>query len=157
ETLTSKRNRQINNYLHLASRRIVDVLIEHHIGTLVIGKNDGWKQEINLGDRTNQNFVQIPHARFIEVLTYKAERVGIKVILTEESYTSKCSFLDNEPIGKHEVYMGKRVHRGLFRASDGRKLNADVNGSYNIMRKVIPEAMSNGIAGAVVHPVQLRL
>ncbi|HEX2906026.1 MAG TPA: transposase [Phototrophicaceae bacterium] len=157
DTLTSKRNRQVNSYLHLASRRVMDTLVAHQIGTLVIGKNAGWKQEINLGKRTNQNFVQIPHARFIEMLTYKAQLVGIKVILTEESYTSKCSFLDREPIGKHEAYAGKRVHRGLFRANDGRCLNADVNGAYNIMQKVLPNAFGNGIGGAVVHPVRLRL
>jgi putative transposase len=93
------------------------------------------------------------------MLTFKAALAGIKVILTEESYTSKCSFLDNESLGKHERYTGKRIHRGLFRASDGRCLNADVNGSYNILRKVIPNAYTagNGIGGAVVHPVQLRL
>jgi putative transposase len=162
DNLTDKRNRRVNAYLHLASRRLIETLVAHHIGTLVVGKNDGWKQEINLGDRANQNFVQIPHARFIEMLTYKAQRVGIRVILTEESYTSKCSFLDHEPIGKHEVYAGKRVHRGLFRASNGRCINADVNGSLNILRKVIPNAIEplvrgNGIGGAVVHPVQLRL
>jgi putative transposase len=155
--ITDKRNRRVNSYLHLASRRIVDWLVQAQIGTLVIGKNDGWKQDIKLGKRTNQNFVQIPHARFIDMLSYKAKLVGIEVILSEESYTSKCSFLDNEPIGKHEQYAGKRIHRGLFRAGNGRKINADVNGSYNILRKVIPNAFSNGIGGAVVHPVQLRL
>jgi putative transposase len=152
-----KRNRQVEAYLHLASRRIIDVLVVWGIGTLVIGKNEGWKQAINLGDRTNQNFVFIPHARFIEMLTYKAALEGVEVILTEESYTSKCSFLDGEPICKHEHYLGKRVKRGLFVASDGRQINADVNGSYNIMRKVIPNAFGNGIAGAVVHPVWLSL
>ena len=94
----------------------MDWLVEQRIGTLVIGKNDGWKQAIGLGKRTNQNFVFIPHARFIEMLSYKAELVGIQVIVTEESYTSKCSFLDLEPVGKHDVY-GQRVKRGLFRAS----------------------------------------
>jgi putative transposase len=156
DALTDKRNRRMNAYLHLASRRIIEKLIAHRIGILVIGKNDGWKQNINFGGRTNQNFVQIPHARFIEMLTYKAQLAGIQVILTEESYTSKCSFLDFEPIGKHEVYAGRRIHRGLFRASDGRLINADVNGSLNILRKVIPNAFGNGIRGAVVHPVQLR-
>jgi putative transposase len=155
--LTDKRNRRVNAYLHLVSSRLIDRLVQHRIGTLVIGKNDGWKQRINLGKRTNQNFVQIPHARFIQMLTYKAERVGIKVIVTEESYTSKCSFLDSEPIGKHAIYAGKRIHRGLFRASNGRCINADVNGAYNILRKVIPDAFGNGIGGAVVHPVQFKL
>ena len=159
DAITDKRNRRVTAYLHLASRRLIDNLVQQGIGTLVIGKNDGWKQGINLGKCTNQNFVQIPHARFIEMLTYKAELAGIKIILTEESYTSKCSFLDNEPIGKHLIYAGKRIHRGLFRSSDGRCINADVNGSYNILRKVIPNACQtgNGIGGAVVHPVLLRL
>jgi putative transposase len=97
DILADKRQRQVDGYLHVASRRIVDHLVQQRIGTLVIGKNDGWKQEVRLGKRTNQAFVLLPHARFISMLTYKAELVGIQVILTEESYTSKCSFLDSEP------------------------------------------------------------
>jgi putative transposase len=156
DTITDKRNRRVNAYMHLASRRIIEMLVEHHIGRLVIGKNDGWKQDINLGKRTNQNFAQIPHARFIDMLTYKAQLVGIEVLVTEESYTSKYSFLDNEPIGKHEVYAGKRVKRWLFIASDGREIYADVNGSLNILRKVIPNAFEAwGIEASVVTPVRV--
>jgi len=107
--------------------------------------------------RTNQNFVFIPHARFIEMLRYKAELVGVRVLVSEESYTSKWSFLDLEPIGKHEAYAGTRVKRGWFRASTGRCLNADVNGAYKILRKVVPDAFGNGIAGVVVHPVRIAL
>ncbi|NJN97601.1 MAG: IS200/IS605 family element transposase accessory protein TnpB [Anaerolineales bacterium] len=81
------RNGRINHYLHVASRRIVDQLVAERMGTLVISKNDFWKQEAKLGDRNNQNFVQLPHARFIEMLTYKAQLAGIKVIYQEESYT----------------------------------------------------------------------
>jgi putative transposase len=157
DILTDKRARQVTDYLHVASRRIVDWLLTHRIGTLVIGKNDGWKQQVALGRRTNQNFVFIPHARFIALLRYKAELVGIQVIVTEESYTSKCSFLDLEPIGKHEVYAGQRVKRGLFRARSGRCFNADVNGAYNILRKVVPNAFGNGIEGVVVHPARIVL
>jgi putative transposase len=153
ERLTTKRTRQINHYLHTHSRRIIDLLVQEGIGTLIIGKNDGWKQEISIGKRNNQNFVQVPHARFIEMLSYKAELVGIQVILTNESHTSKCSFLDDEPICHHERYAGKRIKRGLFRAADGRLINADVNGAYNILRKAIPNAFGNGKAGVVVHPV----
>ncbi len=152
--LTTKRTRYINHYLHTASRRIINLLVEEGIGTLVIGKNDGWKQDVGMGKRNNQQFVAIPHARFIEMVAYKAELVGIQVILTEESYTSKCSFLDNEPIKKHETYAGKRVKRGLFRASDGRLLNADVNGSANIIRKVAPNAFADGVEAVVVRPVR---
>ncbi|MCI0712266.1 MAG: transposase [Chloroflexi bacterium] len=156
DRLTDKRNRRIEAYLHLASRRIIDVLRIFGFGTLVIGKNDGWKQGVNLGKRTNQNFVQIPHTRFIQMLTYKAQLVGIKVIVTEESYTSKCSFLDLEPVSKQDTYAGKRIKRWLFQASDGREIHADVNGAFNIMRKVIPDAVvARGIAAAVVQPMRV--
>jgi putative transposase len=151
--LTTKRHRRLMHYLHTQSHRIIELLVAEGIGTLVIGKNDGWKQEIDLGRRTNQNFVFIPHVRFIDLLAYKAELVGIQVVLTNESHTSKCSFLDNEPVQHHERYAGKRIKRGLFRAADGRLINADVNGAYNILRKAIPNAFGNGTAGAVAHPV----
>jgi putative transposase len=157
DILTDKRGRQITDYLHVASRRIVDRLVAHCVGTLVVGKNDSWKQAIGLGKRTNQNFVFVPHARFIDMLRYKAELVGIQVVVSEESYTSKCSFLDLEPVGKHEVYAGKRVKRGLFQAANGRRLNADVNGAFNILRKVVPDAFGNGIGGVVVHPTRITL
>ena len=98
ERLTTQRTRRIDHYLHTASRRIIDLLMAEGIGTLVIGKNPLWKQGINLGRRTNQQFVALPHARFIEMLTYKAELVGVTVIVTEESYTSKASFLDADPL-----------------------------------------------------------
>jgi putative transposase len=153
ESLTTRRTRQITNYLHTQSHRIIEMLVEEGIGTLVFGKNDGWKQEIALGRRTNQNFVQVPHARFIEMLTDKAELVGIKVVVSNESHTSKCSFFDNEPVGHHEQYAGRRIQRGLFRTRDRRLINADVNGAYNIIRKAIPNAFGNGIGGVVGHPV----
>lgn len=153
--LSQKRNLQVENYLHNASRYIINHLAANQIGTLVIGKNDGWKQEINLGRRNNQNFVSIPHARFIEMLTYKAQLAGIQVIVTEESYTSKCSFLDNEPCAKQASYKGRRIKRGLFKAGDGMLINADVNGSANIIRKVFPNAFAEGIQGVVVRPVRV--
>ncbi len=170
ERLTTKRNRRIDHYLHTASKRIIDLLVQAGIGVLVIGKNDGWKQEVEMGKRTNQNFVQIPHARFIQMLTYKAELVGITVLVTEESYTSRASFLDCDqfPIrntDEHEQYAfsGKRVKRGLYRASNGRYINADLNGALNIIRKVAPNAFgSEGVedgkgmfASLVVHPVRV--
>lgn len=157
ERLTLTRTRRINHYLHTASRRLINLLVAEGIGTLVIGKNPHWKQEVEMGKRNNQQFVCIPHARFIAMLTYKAELVGIRVIVTEESYTSKCSFLDSEPIKKHESYAGKRLKRGLFRASDGRLLNADVNGSANIIRKVAPHAFAEGVEGVVVRPSRLAV
>ena len=94
DRITTKRNRRVNAYLHTASRRIIDLLVEEGIGTLVIGLNKLWKQEVELGKRNNQLFVQIPHCRFIQMLAYKAQLVGIRVIIREESYTSQASFLD---------------------------------------------------------------
>jgi putative transposase len=155
DRLTDKRNRRIEHAMHTISKRGIDVLVKEGIGTLVIGKNDGWKQNVAMGKRNNQTFVFIPHARFISMLTYKAQVRGIRVIITEESYTSKCSFLDNEPLCHHAHYAGKRVRRGLFRAADGRHINADVNGAYNIIRKGAPDAFAQGSRGYVVHPLRL--
>lgn len=170
ERLTNKRNRRINHYMHTASKQIIDLLLKEGIGVLVIGKNDGWKQEVNMGKRSNQNFVQIPHARFISMLAYKAELVGITVKLTEESYTSKASLLDLDPLPiwkdgeeTRPTFSGKRIKRGLYRASNGQLINADLNGSGNIIRKVAPNAFgSEGVEGGeemlaslVVHPVRI--
>lgn len=156
EQLTFNRNNKINDYLHKASRYIINQLVSNDIGTLIIGQNLYWKQEVSIGKRNNQNFIFIPHSKFISMLKYKAMLVGINVITNEESYTSKCSFLDLESIEHHENHLGRRVKRGLFKSSSGKKINADVNGSYNIMRKVVPEAFSKGIEGFVVSPIKVR-
>ena len=157
ERLTNRRNRQIQHFLHVASKLIVAELVKHGIGTLIIGKNDGWKQNVGMGKRNNQQFVQVPHARFIQMLTYKAEEEGIAVILTEESYTSKCSFLDDEPLQKHKTYLGERIKRGLFRASNGFCINSDINASGNIIRKVVPNAFADGIEVIVVSPLRVEI
>jgi len=168
EQITNKRNRQIHHYLHTASKRIIDFLVENGIGAVVIGKNPLWKQEAGMGKRNNQNFVSIPHARFIEMLTYKAALVGIGVEVREESYTSQASFLDLDPIPTYKpndeeehLFSGKRIGRRnrLYQAKDGRKICADVNGAYNILRKSRPDAFSEtkGVAGYVVHPVRLAV
>lgn len=155
--LTLKRNNKIKDYLHKASKSIVNQLVSNDIATLVVGKNDGWKQDTNLGRKNNQNFVQIPFNTFISMLTYKCKLQGITVLQQEESYTSKCSFLDGEPICKHESYVGSRIHRGLFKTASGLLINADVNGSLNILRKCKPKAFADGVQGVVVHPRVLSL
>jgi len=158
ERVTNKRNRRIDHCLHTASKRIIDFLVANGVGTVIIGKNPLWKQESNIGKRNNQNFVQIPHARFIEMLTYKAALVGIQVEVREESYTSKASFLDLDPIPDYKpndeeehVFSGKRIGRRnrLYRTKGGRRISADVNGAYNILRKSRPDAFSKakGVAG----------
>ena len=135
-----KRNNKIKDYLHKATKCIVNHLVSNSINSLVIGNNKEWKQEINIGRVNNQNFVNIPHTRFIEMMEYKCLLQGINVITNEESYTSKCSFLDNESVKKHEHYKGKRIKRGLFRSGNGTLINADVNGSLNILKKAVINA-----------------
>src|SRR2546421_2084639 len=168
EHITNTRNRRIQHYLHTASKRIIDFLVENGIGTVIIGKNPLWKQETGMGKRNNQNFVSIPHARFIDMLTYKAALVGIQVEVREESYTSQASFLDLDPIPTYTpndeeeyIFSGKRIGRRnrLYRTKDGREICADVNGAYNILRKSRPDAFSEakGVAAYVVHPVQLAV
>lgn len=139
QLITKKRNNRINTYLHKSSREIVNFLVSNKINTLVIGYNKEWKQNINLGKRNNQSFVGIPFYTFIKQIEYKCKLEGINVILTEESYTSKCSFIDNEPLEKKDTYLGKRIKRGLFKSKEGKLINADLNGSLNILKKVIGE------------------
>ncbi len=157
ERLTTQRERRLNQYLHAASKRIIALLVQEGIGTLVIGRSALWKPEAQTGRYTSRHFEPLPFARFAEMLRYKARLAGIRVLLTEESYTSQCSFLDLEPIGKHERYVGRRLKRGLFRSAGGQYLNADVNGAYNIIRKAVPEAFCQGIEAVVVQPVRLAV
>ena len=105
----------------------------------------------------NQHFVQIPFANFIQMLQYKAADAGLKVILTEESYTSGTSFLDDELPTKAFYNKKRRIHRGLFIANDGRKINADINGAFQIMKKVFPNVHADGIEGAVSRPAVVAL
>ncbi len=132
--LTIRRNLRVRDYLHKASRRVADWCASHHVGTVFVGLNHGWKQWCGMGRNGNQNFVQIPFDTFVSQLRYKLEDYGISLVTVNEAYTSKCSALDREAVGKHDDYIGRRVRRGLFRCSDGRLLNADVNGSLNILR-----------------------
>ena len=132
-----KRMNKINDYLYKSVSYLMNQLVSHDISTLIVGYNKEWKQDIKLGKRNNQIFVQIPYYKLIRMLEYKCELYGIKLILHEESYTSKCSFLDKEKICKHSKYLGKRIKRGLFQTKENELINADVNGSLNIMRKVV--------------------
>ena len=133
----SKRARRITDMLHKITTQLVSHLDSHNIDTVIFGHNIGQKQDINLGEVTNQNFVHIPFTQLIAQLQYKCQLKGIKFILTDESHTSKCSFLDKESVEHHEKYKGKRVKRGLFKTSKGILINADVNGSLNIGRKYL--------------------
>ena len=156
-SLTMKRNCKINDYMHKASKYLIEYAKANNFNTIVIGNNKGWKQKSAMSKKVNQTFVGIPHMKFIEMVQYKAENVGINVILTEESYTSGTSFLDNEKPIKANYNKQRRIHRGLFISNKGIKINADVNGAYQIMKKVFPNAYSNGVKGVVLHPIRVSV
>ena len=153
QRLTALRNNQVDSYLHLCSRWIIDYLDKCGISLLIIGKNPLWKQFVNNGKKNNQSFTSIPHAHFVEMLTYKGAIKGIKVVCSEESYTSLASFLslDTIPVygsdeAKKVKFSGYRETRGMYKVKGKKiRINADVNGSYNIMRKVIPTVFDGGI------------
>jgi len=158
QRLLRKRTNKITDVFHKVSRRLIEYCLVHNFGRIVIGYNKTWKQCIILGQRTNQNFVSVPFLMLVKQIRYKAAMVGIKIMLVEESYTSKVSFLDEEPIKRHQTYQGQRVTRGLFQSSTGRILNADVNGAYNIGRKAVPEAfLVDGIEGVGLHPYSVSI
>ena len=135
DNLTSKRFQRVKNYMHNASALVIKWCVEHNIDTLVVGKNDTWKQE----KKHMQNFTSIPYEMLLQQLQYKCENAGIKYIETEEAYTSGTSYLDNEAPIKENYNKERRVQRGLFQAKNT-LINADVNGSLQIMRKVFPDS-----------------
>ena len=134
-----KRNNKITYEIHKITKFLANYFDERDICKVIVGNNSGWKNGINIGRINNQNFVNIPYTTFINQLTYKCKLLGITVIVREESYTSKASFLDYDEIPNYKdetihKFSGKRIKRGLYRSST-RKINADVNGAYNIMVK----------------------
>ncbi len=150
QNIFRNRNNFVHTYLHACSRLIVNQLLALGVTQIAIGKNEQWKSKINIGRRNNQSFVQIPHTKFIAMLTSKLEAVGIKVIVGEESYTSKASFLDWDNIPTYtpgsnnpQKFSGQRLRTKEYRAKDGTKIHADVNGSFNIGRKVIPNSFDS--------------
>ena len=158
QKLTIKRNKKINDYFHKISRRIVEYCVLNDIGTVVIGYNPSWNQNCQIGKRNTQNFVTIPYYKLIQHLDYKAAEQGITVIRQEESYSSKCSFLDDEPIEHHCKYLGQRMTRGLFKSQKGTIINADVNGAYNILKKAFLNAAdADRIEAVGLHPTRWKL
>jgi len=135
--LTHKRNNKINDYFHRSTKFIVDYCVKHNINKIIVGENKEQKQDINIGKINNQNFVFIPHAKFKDVLEYKAKAKGIEVVRCEESYTSKTSFIDLEPMKHQESYLGRRTKRGMFKSKEGILINSDINGAANILRKYL--------------------
>ena len=146
----------MDDCMHKASWKIVDYCINRTIHTIVIGYNKDWKRDANLGKTVNQNFTGIPSQRLINMLQYKAQEAEIKVILTEESNTSGTSFPDDEMPVKQNYRKTRRIHRGLFVSENGIKMNADINASYQILKKVFPTAYANGIEYVGLHPVKVN-
>lgn len=157
------RENQIANYFHKVTHHFVNYCIANDIDTVIIGRNQQWKDSINLGKITNQNFASIPFGQLYDLLKYKLELKGITYIETEESYTSKCSFIDKEEITHHDSYVGRRVNRGLFRSKDGYKYNADINGSLNILRKYMTKTgtytdeLHNDLVAHMTNPRELKV
>ena len=157
QRFTTKRNNKVNDYIQKATKMVIDFCKNNNIDTLVCGYNSGWKQETNMGKSVNQKFVSIPYLSIIQRLEYKCENARIKFIKTDESYTSGTSFLDDEKPIKNNYDKSRRVYRGLFQSNKGEYINADVNGSYQIMKKVFPNIFMNGIVGAGSHPVVVNI
>ena len=137
KNLSLKRELKITDMLHKASKYLVNYCVKHKIGTIVFGRNKEWKDSIQLGKQTNQNFVSIPFYKLLKMLEYKCKMIGINLVTQEESYTSKCDSLAFEEVKCHDKYKGSRIKRGLFLSSLGKVLNADINGSLNILRKYL--------------------
>ena len=163
DVLLNKRNNRIKTEMHRISRNIVDTVQKWNCNTLVLGHNKGLKDGINIGTKNNQNFVQIPMDMLRNMITYKAESIGITVISTEEAYTSKASFFHNDPLPKYSkdnavtyTFNGKREHRGLY-VSDKGMINADVNGALNIIRKVVRDAHSSQRIEGYTNPVSVTV
>ena len=160
--LRKKRENRIHDYFNKAVAGLVDYCVEHKIEKVIVGDGKGWKQNIELGDRNNQNFVQIPFNKLKQKLKHKLEEKGIEFELQNEAYTSKCSFLDDEDVEHQEEYEGSRVERGLFQSSDGTIINADINGACNIAKKHIGKPNSelfsseDGVASVVNTPKRIR-
>lgn len=166
--ITKKRNFRVDNYLHNVTAYIMNHVVSNEINTIVIGYNTGWKQDINIGKKNNQKFTQIPFYKLIHMIKYKCQKNGINFAQQEESYTSKASFLDNDEIPTYDknksvpesIFCGKRMNRGLYITCLGLRVNADINGSLNILRKYL-KCNSDAIyqpadRGFVVNPVRIK-
>ena len=157
--LNNRRNFWIEDKIHKTSRWIINYCISNNIGSIVVGLNKGWKQNIELGKRNNQKFVEIPFSKLVDKITYKGKLVGINVQVTEESYTSKVDHLAFETLEKQNSYLGKRKKRGLFQSSTNKLINADVNGAIGVGRKVFGDSFVREIIGSglAFNPVRVNI
>jgi putative transposase len=142
DRVTRKRNHQMRDGVNKAAKLIIDHCLKHGLGTLVLGWNEGFKSNANLGTVNNQKFVQMPLGKLKERLKQLCELHGIQFVVTEEAYTSKASFLDGDSLPKYGEKpagwkaSGNRVKRGLYKSGNNSVINADLNGAANILNKV---------------------
>ena len=160
QNLNEDRKNFINNYFNQSVNKIIKHCIVNDIGTVIVGYNKKWKQDTKeLGKKFNRKFQQIPHFILKEKLSNKCSDYGIDLVFHEESYTSKCDALAIEKLKKQDVYLGKRIKRGLFQSSVGKLINADINGAMNIMRKVVSDSLFKGIIDnrLIVQPLMINI
>ena len=163
--ITDKRNRRVSDVIHKSARYIINYCIQHNIGTIVVGYNKGFKQNVRLGSKNNQNFVQIPLYQLRSLLSNLCDRYGMQYIEVEESYTSKSSFIDNDELPNWnpeqpytKPFSGNRIHRGLYVTKNNILLNADVNGACNILRKSKQNFDYKELCkGLLTSPIRIRL
>lgn len=155
--LHRKRNNKVKDFMHKASHFIIDYCLENEIDTIVIGWNDSIKNGSKMSRASNQNFIYIPHAKFIDMLKYKAEQSGIRFIKTEESYTSGTSFLDGELPVKDFYNRSRRIKRGLFQCNSGKLINADINAAFQIIVQALGDEVFSQAEGIAVCPVRLNV
>ena len=165
KTITRSRNNKVNDYMSKVARKIINYCILNDIGTLVVGYNETFQRNSNIGKANNQTFVNIPYGKLREKLEYLCELNGITYVKQEESYTSKASFWDKDEIPVYnddnpKVYMfsGIRIHRGMYQCANGKRINADVNGALNILRKSsVVDLTVLYSRGEVDTPVRIRV
>ncbi|KIR02796.1 Transposase [Lachnospiraceae bacterium TWA4] len=165
KTITRNRNNKVNDYMVKTARYIINYCISNDIGTLIVGYNETFQRNTNIGKANNQNFVNIPYGKLRDKLEYLCRLYGITFVKQEESYTSKASFWDKDDIPvynndnpKSYSFSGKRIHRGLYQLADGKLINADINGALNIMRKSNVVSLNTLYGrGEVDTPVRIRI
>lgn len=163
--LTINRNNRVRDYLNKTARYIINWCIQHKVGTVIVGVNPGMKQEINIGSKNNQNFVQIPHWSLRNKLKSLCERYGLVYLEQEESYTSKASFLDKDDIPTYNLdnsqkykFSGRRVKRGLYRSRDGHLISSDANGAANIGRKCSLDGFNlERVVAVLAQPLRVKI
>ena len=165
KAITRDRNNKVNDYMNKVARKVIDYCISNDIGALIVGYNETFQKDSNIGKANNQNFVNIPYSKLREKLEYLCQLNGIVYVKQEESYTSKASFWDRDTIPvynndnpKNYTFSGKRIHRGMYQTASGKCFNADVNGALNIMCKSNVVSLEGLYTrGEVDTPVRIRI